>query len=139
MRRALGMLIVSVALVGCAAPPPASPPPSPAAAALKIRTEADSFCPLAKIGGPRLTMRLDPASSDQIWATSDDGTKFPVYWPEGFRVGDRDGPVVLDAGGQIAAADGDVILVPEREFPLLRGRVVCFGSGSLYVMPSDPS
>lgn len=139
MRRGLGLIVVSLALAGCAATPTPTPLPSATATALKIRTEADAFCPLAKIRVPRLTMRLDPKFSDQVWATSDDGTKFGVWWPEGFQIGEDGGPVVLDTNSQVAAADGDVILVPDRGFPLLRGRTVCAGSGNIYLMPSNPS
>lgn len=138
MRRVLGAFLASVVVAVCASTT-STPSPIATASAVKIRTQADEFCPLAKITVPRLTMRLDPKFGDQVWATADDGTKYGVWWPEGFQIGERGGPVVLDRSGNVAAADGDVILVPDRGFPLLRGRAVCFGSDSLYVMASNPS
>lgn len=138
MRRVLGAIVVSVVVAACASPAP-TPSPTATAAAIKIRTQTDEFCPLAKIAASRLTMRLDPQFGDQVWATTDDGAKFGVWWPEGFQIGERSGAVVLGPSGDVAAADGDVILVPDRGFPLLRGRAVCFGSNSLYVMASNPS
>jgi len=132
MRRRLAALVAVAALVGCAAPAPSQP-----TTALKIKTEpADTLCLLARLGEPRVTLSLDPSSSDQIWAISDDGMKIPVVWPDGFRVADSRGPVVLDTNGQVAGANGDVIVIPDRGMPSLRGRTVCFGSGTLFVMPS---
>lgn len=131
MRTRLAALVAVAALVGCSAPAP-----SPMTA-IKIRTEpADTLCLLARLGEPRVTLSLDPTSSDEIWAVSPDGAKIPIVWPDGFHVADRGGPVVLDTNGQVAGANGDVITVPDRVMPTLRGRTVCYGSGTLLVMPS---
>jgi hypothetical protein len=134
MRRAVAAVTVAVALAACA-----TTPPSPQASlALKIRTEpANSICLLARPGAPRVTLSLDPSKSDQIWAVADDGTKIPIEWPDRFRVGDSGGPVVLDVSGQVAGANGDVIVMPDKTMPTLRGRTVCFGSGTLSVMPTN--
>jgi ABC-type Fe3+-hydroxamate transport system substrate-binding protein len=138
MRRILSALLVSVVVAACASTT-STPSPVATASAIKIRIQADEFCPLAKLNVPKLTVRLDPEYGDQVWATTDDGTRYGVWWPKGFQIGERGGPVVLDRSGNVAAADGDVILFPDRGFPLLRGRAVCFGSGSLYVMASIPA
>lgn len=135
MRRAVAAAAVAVALAGCATPQPSPPPASPL---LRIRTEvANSVCLLVRLGVPRVTLSLDPSQSDQIWAVADDGTKIPIEWPDGFRVGDSGGPVVLDPSGQVAGANGDVIVNPDTTMPTLRGRTVCYGSNTLSVMPTS--
>lgn len=131
MHRAIAAVAIAVALAGCA-----PSPPSPQA--LKIRTDpANSICLLARLGASRVMLSLDRSKSDQIWAVTDDGTKIPVEWPDGFRVGDSGGPVVLDASGQVAGANGDVIVMPDKTMPTLRGRTVCYGSGTLSVMATN--
>jgi hypothetical protein len=135
MRGAIAALAV-VSLAACSSPQPTSPQES---LTLEIRTEPMNVtCLQAALGVPRVTLWVDPFRSDQIWAVADDGTRFPIVWPEGFSVHDTDrGWVVVDASGQVAGANGDVIVVPPTGGPTIRGRVLCFGDNTLSVMPTQ--
>lgn len=135
MRGVVAVMAVAVALAGCATPLQSPPPSRQASPELQIATErTDATCMQAAIGAPRVTLMLDPSRSTHILAVADDGTRFPIVWPDGFSVGDRDGPVVLDARGRVAGANGDVIVVPDAAMPNLRGRMVCYGDDTLWVM-----
>jgi hypothetical protein len=136
MRGAIAALAGVVSLAACSSPQP-TPPQEPRT--LEIRTQPINVtCLQAGLGVPRVTLWVDPFRSDQIWAVADSGTRFPIVWPDGFtaRGSDR-GWVVLDASGQVAGANGDVIVTPPAGDQTIRGRQVCFGDNTLSVMPTQ--
>ena len=136
MRLAFWPLIVAIAVGGCGSP---SGTPARVTGDIRVRTAAEQFCPLMHIPYPRLTMRINPAVSEQIEAIADDGVTFDVWWPEGFHAGASGGTVILDQEDRIAASDRDVIEVPARGqgWPQLHGYRVCAASGAIYVV-TDP-
>ncbi len=55
--------------------------------------------------------------------------RYRVYWPEGFRGGTWDVPVVHDPHGLVVVRDGEVLEIPvDGRFPNLRGYSVCSGA-----------
>ena len=43
------------------------------------------------------------------------------------------------SAGQIVAADGDVLTIPEGEWPRHKGYFVCPSADALYVLLADPA
>jgi len=99
----------------------------------------DASCPLARIPFDELTIRIDPTAAEQVWAVAEDGTRFHLWWSEGFTGGSADDPVVRDSAGRVVARDGEILTIPGRGAgrPEIQGHQVCAGSGSLYVISAD--
>ena len=93
---------------------------------IRIHLFSGGECPLA--GLPRrLTFRIDAAAADQVVAIDETATTYRVWWPDGFRGGTSDDPVVRDRRGFVVARNGEVLVTPVRGFPNLHGYSVCSG------------
>jgi hypothetical protein len=100
--------------------------PSPEAVPIRILLFGGGDCPLA--GVPRrLTFRIDAVAPEQVVALDETATQYRVWWPEGFRGGSSDDPVVRDPRGLVVARDGEVLLRAGDDFPNLHGYSVCSG------------
>ena len=71
-----------------------------------------------------LTFQIDGTSPDPVSAVSDTGVELPVAWAPGFE-GSPTANEVLDPNGAVAAADGEVVQLPEAANPDLRGWPLC--------------
>jgi hypothetical protein len=130
MRIRSGLLAIAcIGLVGCASP---SPSPSPTGASIQLRFTADEACPGAAAQLP-LTFRIDPTADEDVVAVTANGTRYHVWWSEGFRGGTATDPVVRDPNGQVVARDGEVL----RGYTL-HGHSVCATGDSIYVLLAGP-
>ncbi len=126
-----GLLVIAcVGLAGCASP---APSPSPTEASIQLRFMADEFCPGAAVPLP-LTFRIDSAADEDVIAVTANGTRYHVWWSEGFRGGPATDPVVRDPSGQVVAKDGEVL----RGYTL-HGHAVCATGDSIYVLLAGPT
>jgi hypothetical protein len=132
--RSLFVTILSAGVVACASATPSAPDPTPTATLRLSFAPADAGCPLAGVPD-RITFRIDPAALDQVVAIRPDGRALHIFWPQGFRGGTLEDPVVRDPNGQIVARDGEVVIDPGRG---IHGHAVCSGSDSLYVLLEGP-
>lgn len=100
--------------------------PSPAAVPIRILVFDGNFCHAA--GFPhRLTFRIDAGAADQVVAIDETEMTYRVWWPDGFRGGTSEDPVVRDRRGLVVARDGEVLAIPVDGFPNLHGYSVCSG------------
>ncbi|MFL5684673.1 MAG: hypothetical protein ACJ77D_01335 [Chloroflexota bacterium] len=145
-RTILSVLAVSVMAAACASPTPPSLDPSPAssqspAAGATIALRAappDLGCDAMPVEYRRVTFQIDPAAGDPVTARTDTGKSLPTFWSAGFA-GSAEGPAVMDPSGQVVAAHGETLDVPEGALPRLHGYFVCPSTDALYVLLHDPS
>lgn len=131
MRIRSGLLAMACAgLVGCASP---SPSQTPTEATIQIRFTPGDFCPLAAVQLP-LTFRIDAAADEDVIAVTASGTRYHVWWAEGFRGGTASEAVVRDPAGQVVARDGEVL-----SGYTLHGHTVCATGNSIYVLLHGPA
>ncbi len=136
--RSVLLAIACVGLVGCASP---SASPSPTVASIQLRLmPADEPCYLVAVRQP-LTFRIDPAADEDVVAVAADGTRYHVWWSEGFRGGTATDPVVRDPTGQVVARDSEVLEVPDQNqgWHTLHGYRVCATGDSIYVFLAGPA
>lgn len=136
---AIAVLAMTVAVGACTPTAGESNAPSGSATPIVLR-EAPADLGCDAIGTPyrSLTIRIDAAATDPVWAESDTGARLGTFWSPGFVGGTSADPVVRDAGGAVVATDGEVITIPEAGWPRLHGYFVCVGLDDLYVLAQDP-
>jgi hypothetical protein len=127
------LAVASLGASGCDLSAGPASPDGPTPIAIRLHLFSGNDCPL--VGFPRqLTFRIDPIAADQVVVLEPDGTSSEVWWPDGFRGGTSDDPVVRDPHGLIVARNGEVLAIPKEGFPRLHGYTVCAGDG-YYVQP----
>ena len=123
-RVATVLLLAAVALAGCDFSSAVTTPST--AVPIRLLLFDGGTCLLA--GFPaRLTFRIDAAATEPVTAIDETAMTYRVWWPEGFRGGTADDPVVRDRAGLVVARNGEVLAVPVRGFPNLHGYSVCSG------------
>ena len=124
----MGMLVLALlGAVACDFSSEVPPTPVP----IRLRLFDGNSCNLA--GFPqRLTFRIDPLAAEQVTAVDQSAAVYEVWWPEGFRGGTSDEPVVRDPLGRVVVRNGQELPIPERGFPNLQGYSVCSGGGETY-------
>ena len=141
-------LLVVAACVSCGGPTSPSAAATPTAAASEVptavpeirlrRAPANLGCDTIRVPYRSVTFHIVPAAGEQVWAITNLGTQLTTFWSAGF-VGDASAaPVIRDADGQVVATDGEVLAIPERDWPRLHGHFVCPGESRLYVLLEDP-
>jgi hypothetical protein len=121
---------------------PASEAPSASASSgtIALRPAPPNLgCDTIGIPYTSVTFHIDAAAADPVTATTDQGISLRTFWSAGFVGGAADDPVVRDPGGQVVAADGDVLDIPQGAYPRLKGYFVCPSTDALYVLLQDPS
>jgi hypothetical protein len=146
VRRFLGLLLVAIAVAACgaaASPSPSAPSPSalsPSPDGFGLRpAPADLGCDAIRPPYDEVTFRIDPSAEDAVTAVTDTGTVLKTYWSSGFRGGTTADPVVRDAAGQVVVRDGDVMVIPEAEWPSVAGYFVCPSTDAVYVLERGPA
>jgi hypothetical protein len=87
-----------------------------------------------------VTFRIDPAEAEHVIAVANSGAVLQTFWSAGFRGATVDqADVVVDASGAVVAADGDVLAIPEADWPRLHGYFVCPSAEALYILSADPT
>ena len=117
--------------------------PTPAAGALNV-IPANVACD--SVGWPddapryrTVTFQIDRETPGYASAVTDTGAELEVLWAEGFRVGPGDDPTVVDADGDVVAADGETLEVPDDgSLPDLHGYLVCIRPERLTVTLQGP-
>ena len=131
------LFLGSCAIAACAMP---AAPSQSAAAGLQLRVApADLGCDAMGVPYRSATFKVDPFAADPVTAVTDQGASLRTFWSAGFEGGPATDPVVRDPAGQIVAADGDVLTIPEGEWPRLKGYFVCPSADALYVLLADPA
>ncbi|HET9083969.1 MAG TPA: hypothetical protein VFN41_06150 [Candidatus Limnocylindrales bacterium] len=149
MRPLLSLMAVAVLAAACASPaaPTAKPPsvssPGPsqsgAEGTMTLRVApADLGCDAMPVAYRRVVFQIDPAAEEPVTAQTDTGKSLQTFWSAGF-VGVTDGPAVKDPSGQVVAANGEGLDIPEGALPRLHGYFVCPSDNALYVLLKDPS
>jgi hypothetical protein len=64
-------------------------------------------------------------------AVDETSMQYRVWWPDGFRGGSSDDPVVRDPRGLIVARDGEGLIRAGDDFPNLHGYSVCSGGDTV--------
>ena len=118
------LVALIMALAGCDFSSAVATPST--AVPIRILLFDGGFCPTARFPA-RLTFRIDSAAAEQVTAIDETATSHRAWWPEGFRGGTADDPVVRDPRGLIVARDGEVLAIPVDGFPNLHGYSVCNG------------
>jgi len=111
----------------------------PAAAIQLNVAPANLGCDAMGVPYRSATIRLDPTAADQVTALTDDGAPLKTFWSEGFVGGSVDDPSVLDPDGVVIARDGEIVVIPDGQWPRLHGYFVCPSPDALYVLLTDPS
>lgn len=150
MNRPLPLLLLAVALAvaacgGATTSPTPSVPPSPqpsptAPAGFGLRpAPAGLGCDAMRPPYESVTFQIDPSAEDAVTAIADTGAPLRTYWSAGFRGETSGDPVVRDADGEVVVSDGDVLDIPDVEWPRLAGYFVCPSTDALYILAEDPS
>jgi len=141
--------LVAVALIAaCASPvtPSVGPSsvPSPAAASGSVTTlvlkaaPPDLGCDAMAVDYRRVTFQIDPSAEEPVTGLTDTGRSLQTFWSPGFE-GSADGSAVQDPNGEVVAANGETLDIPEGALPRLHGYFVCPSTDALYVLLQDPS
>ena len=147
LRRISALLLLCLPLTACAnnvPVPSTSPSSSPAAttapSALVLRAApANLGCDSIGVDYHRVTFRIDPTAAEQVSAVADTGKQLLTYWAAGFHPGTATDRVVRDPANQVVVSDGEVLSIPQGDWPRLRGHFVCPAPNALYVLLVDPS
>ena len=135
--RILLLFLGACAFTACGGP---AAPSRSAAAGLQLRVApADLGCDAMGVPYHSVTFKVDPAAADPVTAVTDQGASLRTFWSAGFEGGPAPDPVVRDPAGQVGAADGDVLAIPEGAWPRLKGYFVCPSADAVYVLLADPS
>jgi hypothetical protein len=100
---------------------------------------ANLGCDTIGIDYRSMTFHIDPASTEQVSATTDTGVTLVTYWSAGFVPGTDSERVIRDPAGKVVVKDGEVLQVPPAAYPRLAGYFVCLGTNNIYVLLNDPS
>jgi len=145
LRRILLLIGVAILAAGCATPvapsakPSSVPSQSGAAATITLRAApADLGCDAMPVDYRRVTFKIDPEAEEHVTAQSDTGKSLPTFWSTGFA-GSAEPLAIKDPSGQVVAANGEALDIPEGALPRLHGYFVCPSTDALYVLLQDPS
>ena len=73
-------------------------------------------------------------------AVANTGAVLQTFWSAGFSGATVDqADVVVDATGAVVVADGDVLAIPQADWPRLHGYFVCPSPEALYILSADPT
>lgn len=136
------LVLAAITFVGCAVEPtpaPTSAPSGPVIALQLRRAPANLGCDAIRAPYDQATIRIDPTADEQVTAVADTGAILRTFWSNGFIAGTDRNPVVIGPDGTVVARDGDVLVVPEREWPRLGGYFVCASTDALYILDADPA
>jgi hypothetical protein len=118
----------------------ATPPESAPVGTVQLNVApANLGCDAMGVPYRSLTIRIDPAAADQVTALTDDNAPLKTFWSAGFVGGPLDDPVVLDPDGNVVARDGEVVVIPDGQWPRLHGFFVCPSPDAIYVLLTDPA
>ena len=145
----LAMMIAAASVAACS-PLATQGSASPSGIALPTATTASSLtrlrvapvnlgCDAIGVDYRSVTFHVDPTAAEQVLAAADTGKSLVTYWSAGFRPGTAAERVVRDPAGQVVVSDGDVLPIPQSEWPRLHGYFVCPSPDALYVLLVDPS
>jgi hypothetical protein len=101
--RIASLILAAVVLAGCIGPladPGQSSPPNPGGGS----QSTPRACPGALLEGELLA-----DDGDGFLVRHEEGFITPVVWPEGYTVRDGDVRELVDAGGRVAAREGDFV------------------------------
>jgi hypothetical protein len=120
--------------------PSASPVGSAPVATIRLNVApANLGCDAMGVPYRSLTIRVDPAAVDQVTALTDDNAPLKTFWSAGFVGGPLDEPVVFDPDGNVVAREGEIVVIPDGQWPRLHGYFVCPSADAVYVLLTDPS
>jgi hypothetical protein len=126
------VLAFAIVLAGCQ--PVASEEPQPS---VELNRVPDGLaCDAVGIPFRLMTFDVDPAIPGVVTAVTDAGDQLNTYWREGFALG-VDGRSIVDPAGQRVVTDGEVLVVPQNDWPRLIGYMVCPAPGKLYILLPD--
>lgn len=119
---------------------PSAPPSPTLGRAIQLRPVPHDFgCDAITVPYREATLHIDVAASDQVTAIADTGTVLITFWSVGFQGGSKTDPVVRDPAGQVVAAEGEIVTIPDHAWPRMRGYFVCAAPDALYILLTDPS
>jgi hypothetical protein len=137
------MLCTAISVAACAPPPSDGTAPPTAAtdpSRIALRTApANLGCDSIGVDYRKVTFHIDPSAAEQVSATTDTGRSLLTYWSTGFRPGTAAERVVRDPAGQVVVTDGQVLPIPQADWPRLHGYFVCPAPDALYVLVVEPS
>ena len=113
----------SAAPSGAPSGAPSQAPGSAAAITLRL-APADLGCDTMAVEYRRVTFEIDPGAEEQVTARTDTGQSLRTFWSAGFEASAEEA-AVKDPSGQVVAADGETLDIPEGAFPRLHGYFVC--------------
>ncbi|MEK6720256.1 MAG: hypothetical protein AABZ33_06235 [Chloroflexota bacterium] len=99
---------------------------------------ADLGCDAIPAPYRSFTIRIDPTAVDQVWAITDGGVRLWTSWAPGFRGGSAGDPVIRDPAGEVVARDGELVALPDGDWPRLHGYFVCPSPDAIYVLRATP-
>jgi hypothetical protein len=106
-------IVATITVAGCNSTAPSAitaPSGTPEAVwVVAIPSGVPLACPDARVSPFRL--RIDPAVRPSVWGERvDDGIRFDIIWPPGFRLDLTTAePVLLDQDGIVFGRDGDLV------------------------------
>lgn len=153
------LLAVALMAAACATPAapsanptssPAAPSPNPSTNASPPLSEAPASagtitlrpapaglgCDAMPVEYRRVTFQIDPSADEQVTVQTDTGKSLQTFWSAGFE-GSAQG--IKDPSGQVVAANGETLDIPEGALPRLHGYFVCPSGNALYVLLQDPT
>lgn len=120
--------------------PSATPVASAPAGTIQLNmAPANLGCDAMGVPYRSLTIRVDPAAADQVTGLTDDNAPLKTFWSAGFVGGPLDDPAVLDPDGNVVARDGEIVVIPDGQWPRLHGYFVCPSADAVYILLADPS
>jgi hypothetical protein len=114
----IGIVLLGVAIAGCAAIPRQTPPPGELIPGpiltfpfVRDRDGVPILCTLGTAVNPvRGVFEGDPARSSQVaWLRAPDGRQLTVAWPQGFTVRFEPDAVLYDERGVAVARHGELV------------------------------
>ncbi len=149
MSRGLVVIVLGLLLAACGGSvPPTSPAPTADPSVLpsvrpgtiQLDRVPDGFgCDAIGVPYRQVTFRVQAGPDGRVTAVTETGAVLRTAWSPAFTAGDADDPVVRDADGQVVAADGDVLVLPNAGWPRLHGYFVCPGIDAVTVLDQDPA
>jgi hypothetical protein len=113
--------------------------PSESSGAVELaRAPADLGCDAVPPPYSQAVFHMDVTADEPVWADADAGVHLRTFWSAGFRGPSPSDPVVRDPAGKRVVADGDLLVIPEGDWPRIEGYFVCPSTDALYVLLTDP-
>lgn len=112
-RTTLALLLVSTFVVAACGPQAA--PASPSGWLRTYQAQRTSLCPSSEAVEPVVGRFGGDATAegDKSWLTAPDGKRLYVVWPEGFSLSFERGATLRDERGEVVAADGSAVTLPQ--------------------------